>query len=57
MPMKTTGTKHFLPRPAKPRYRQQYGVIVICRSETDQSQLYSRLRQRYPGRELKVVVT
>ena len=55
--MSKTDTKHFLPRPAKPRYRQQFGVIVICRDEADQAKLYARLSQRYPGRELKVVVT
>lgn len=55
--MKNIGTKHFLPRPSTPRYKQQYGVIVICRDEVDQAKTFERLRRRSGGREIKVVVT
>ena len=55
--MNSTDTKHFLPRPPKPRYKQQYGVIVICRDEADQAKTYERLRRRCGAREIKVVVT
>lgn len=34
-------------------YRQQYGVIVICRDEADQKVVYERLRAQ--GLTLKVV--
>jgi len=35
------------------RYRQQYGVIVICKNERHQARTYSVLRRR--GFECKVV--
>ena len=55
--MKTTDTKPLFPRPSKPRYKQQYGVIVLCRDEADQARIYARLQRRCAGREIKVVVT
>jgi len=41
--------------PAKSAYRQQYGVIVICRDEAHQKRVYRRLKSR--GHRLKVVTT
>ena len=35
------------------RYRQQYGVIVICKNERHQARVYNVLRRR--GFECKVV--
>lgn len=35
------------------RYRQQYGVIVICKNEKHQAQTYNVLRRR--GHDCKVV--
>lgn len=37
------------------RYREQYGVIVICESEDDQTQIYSKLSEQ--GYVCKVVAT
>ena len=42
-------------KPAKNAYRQQYGVIVICRDEAHQRKVYDRLKAR--GHTLKVVTT
>ncbi|MDR3162867.1 MAG: hypothetical protein LBT81_03290 [Helicobacteraceae bacterium] len=36
------------------KYRQQYGVVVICESEEEQKKLYDRLLKQ--GLKLKVVV-
>lgn len=41
--------------PAKGAYRQQYGVIVICRDEAHQRKVYRQLRAA--GHTLKVVTT
>lgn len=35
------------------QYRQQYGVIVICKNEREQARIYNVLRRR--GLECKVV--
>lgn len=35
------------------KYRQQYGVIVVCESERRQEQVYNQLRAR--GMKCKVV--
>ena len=35
------------------RYKEQYAVIVICRDETEQEEIYNRLRKE--GYKLKVV--
>lgn len=35
------------------KYQQQYGVIVVCRDERHQEQVYTRLRAR--GLKCKVV--
>jgi hypothetical protein len=37
------------------RYREQYGVIVICRDEKHQKQVYEALKGK--NYKLKVVVT
>ena len=37
------------------RYKEQYGVIVICRDERDQQEIFERLRSL--ERPLKVVTT
>jgi hypothetical protein len=42
-------------RPPKAVYRQQYGLIVICRSEADQQRLYKRLVRS--GLKPRVVTT
>jgi hypothetical protein len=36
-------------------YKEQYGVIVICQGESDQAEIYNRLRDE--GYECKVVTT
>ncbi|WP_291325213.1 hypothetical protein [Desulfovibrio sp. UCD-KL4C] len=30
-------------RPDKPRYKEQFGVIVICGSETEHEEVYKKL--------------
>jgi len=35
-------------------YKPQYGIVVICRDETHQIQLYNQLKER--SLELKIVV-
>ena len=50
-------TSHFLPRPARPKYKEQHGVIVICNGAVDQATIYRKLQRELPGRELRVVVT
>ena len=42
-------------RPEPDRYREQYGVIVICDDEPHQRQVFEALRPR--GWRLRVVVT
>ena len=42
-------------RPEKSRYREQYGIIVICRDEADQKRVYDWLRRF--RRPVRVVVT
>lgn len=42
--------------PDKPRYREQYGVIVVCPDEAAQKKVYDGL-QAIAGAKLKVVVT
>jgi hypothetical protein len=41
--------------PGEERYREQYGVIVLCDDETHQEQVYNTLMQQ--GYECRVVVT
>jgi hypothetical protein len=43
-------------RPEKPRYREQYGVVIICPDEPTQRVLFEGLRALKPC-GLKVVVT
>lgn len=38
---------------SKFKYRQQYAVVVICKDEADQQDIYERLRAE--GYKLKVV--
>lgn len=42
--------------PDRPRYREQYGVIVICSDEDTQKRVFEGL-QAIAGAKLKVVVT
>ena len=42
-------------RPEPDRYREQYGVIVICENERHQREVFETLKPR--GWKLKVVVT
>ena len=42
---------------AKCGYRQQWGVIVICKDENDQIRKYEDLKKLYPGQKIKVVTT
>jgi hypothetical protein len=47
-------------QPASPaippsKYREQYGVIVICKDEQDQQSIFNRLKAL--GRPLRVVTT
>jgi hypothetical protein len=42
-------------RPENNRYREQYGVIVICRDEKHQQEVYKALRGNYS--KVKVVRT
>lgn len=37
------------------KYREQYGVIIICHDEHDQASIYERLKEI--GRPLRVVTT
>ena len=54
----TKSTAHFMRRPTgKPRYKEQYGLTVICRNERDQASLFRRLQRSLKGREIKVVTT
>ena len=41
--------------PPKSAYREQYGVIVICKSETHQKRVYNKLNRM--GLVCRVVVT
>lgn len=45
------------PRPKKPGYKEQHGVIVICNNERDQAKVYRQLRRTVKPREVKVVCT
>ena len=42
---------------AKNGYRQQWGVIVICRDEKEQIRVYDELKKKYPDNKIKVVTT
>lgn len=42
-------------RPTGERYREQFGVIVICQGEDHQKQVYEALCGKYP--KIKVVRT
>ena len=42
-------------RPTDDRYREQYGVIVLCAGEAEQKRVYAELHRR--GLKCKVVVT
>lgn len=44
-----------LPNDDEDKYREQYGVIVVCDSETDQQQAYEDLQER--GYRCRVVTT
>ncbi|WP_153003897.1 hypothetical protein [Aureimonas ureilytica] len=43
-------------RPAKDRYREQYGIVLVCPSEEDQAKLYEAL-EAIRSCKIKVVVT
>ncbi|GMO48820.1 MAG: hypothetical protein Pg6C_11510 [Treponemataceae bacterium] len=45
--------EHPLPPPHEINYQPQYGIIVICDSEKNQEQVYTRLNQS--GYKCKVV--
>jgi hypothetical protein len=49
LPVKAPG------RPGSPRYREQYGVIVICESENHQRLVYEALATTY--KRVRVVRT
>lgn len=53
--MRTTRTKADAPRLGANgfRYRQQFGVIVLCKNERDQARVYNVLTRR--GHRCKVV--
>lgn len=53
LPPLKPGTPGF---PDRPRYREQYAVIVICPDEDAQKRIYDGL-QAIAGAKLKVVVT
>ncbi len=38
-------------------YKEQYGVIVICDSEQDQTAVFNRLKKQYQNKKIKVVTT
>jgi penicillin V acylase-like amidase (Ntn superfamily) len=40
---------------SKNGYKEQYGVIIVCKGEKDQKKLYEELNER--GLKCKVVVT
>lgn len=42
---------------AKNAYRQQWGVILICRDETEQIKVFNALSKKYPNNKIKVVTT
>jgi hypothetical protein len=42
---------------AKNGYKQQWGVIVICRGEAEQIRIYDELKKNYPDNKIKVVTT
>ena len=42
---------------ARNGYRQQWGVIVICKDEKEQIRKYEDLKKQYPGQKIKVVTT
>lgn len=43
-------------RPAKARYREQYGVVLVCPDEATQAQLYEAL-EALRSCKIRVVVT
>lgn len=43
-------------RPTTPRYREQYGVVLVCASEDEQAKLYEAL-EALRTCKIKVVVT
>ena len=49
---KKSDSKHNIP---DSRYREQYGVIVICRDEKHQKRVYEDLKSK--NYKIKVVVT
>ena len=42
---------------SKNAYRQQYGVIVICRDEAEQVRVYNALMRLYRNNKIRVVTT
>lgn len=42
---------------AKNAYRQQWGVILICRDEQEQIKVFNALSKKYPNNKIKVVTT
>ncbi len=43
-------------RPTNPRYREQYGVVLVCAGEDEQAKLYEAL-EALRTCKIKVVVT
>ncbi|WP_062237007.1 hypothetical protein [Aureimonas sp. N4] len=43
-------------RPAKDRYREQYGIVLVCPNEEDQAKLYEAF-EALRSCKIKVVVT
>jgi hypothetical protein len=43
--------------PGEGRYREQFGVIVVCTGEAEQQQVYEQLKGEFPGSEVRVVTT
>ena len=41
--------------PPEPKYKEQYGVIILCRDEQEQAEVYERLVK--DGLNCKVVAT
>ena len=42
---------------SKNAYRQQFGVIIICRDEAEQVRVYNALMRLYRNNKIRVVTT
>jgi len=43
-------------RPARPRYREQHGIVLVCPGEAEQAKLYEAL-EAIRSCKIRVVVT